>query len=72
MMKLSDEACHEDILPWQPFFGFLCMRCTLCHLVNTTEPSVCGSYVALCQMTLTTCSKLDYKFYKMKIVYLKP
>jgi len=25
------------------------------HLANTTEPSVCGCDVALCQITLTTC-----------------
>ena len=26
------------------------------HLKNTTEPSMCGSDAALCQITLTTCS----------------
>ena len=26
------------------------------HLANMTEPSVCGSDAALCQITLTTCS----------------
>ena len=25
------------------------------HLVNTTEPSVCGNDTGLCQNTLTTC-----------------
>ena len=25
-----------------------------CHVANTTEPSVCGGDVALCQITLTT------------------
>jgi len=25
------------------------------HVANTTEPSVCGGDVALCQVTLTTC-----------------
>jgi len=25
------------------------------HLVNTTEPSMCGGDVALCQITSTTC-----------------
>ena len=25
------------------------------HLVNTTEPSMCGGDAALCQITLTTC-----------------
>jgi len=25
------------------------------HLSNTTEPSVCGSDAAFCQLTLTTC-----------------
>ena len=27
----------------------------LCHLVNRTEPSICGGDAALCQITLTTC-----------------
>jgi len=26
-----------------------------CHLANMTEPSMCSSDVALCQITLTTC-----------------
>jgi len=26
----------------------------LCHLANTIEPSMCGGYVAFCQITLTT------------------
>ena len=26
-----------------------------CHLANTTEPFMCGSDAALCQITLTTC-----------------
>jgi len=26
-----------------------------CHLVNTTEPSVCGGDAALCQITMTIC-----------------
>jgi len=25
------------------------------HLANTTEPSICGSDAALCQITLATC-----------------
>ena len=24
-------------------FGFLYVQCTLCHLANTTEPSMCGA-----------------------------
>ena len=34
------------------------------HLANTTEPSVCGGYAALCQITLTTCisCRLHVKF----------
>jgi len=27
------------------------------HLANTTEPSICGGDVVLCQTTLTTCYK---------------
>ena len=34
------------------FFGFLYMEC---HLANASEPSMCGGYAALCQITLTTC-----------------
>jgi len=30
------------------------------HLANTTEPSVCGSDVALCQITLTTFCSARY------------
>jgi len=26
-----------------------------CHLANATEPSMCGSDAALCQITLTNC-----------------
>jgi len=42
---------------WISIYGGACWR----HLVNTTEPSVCGSDAALCQirfimpLTLTTC-----------------
>jgi len=37
--------------------------CTLIHLVNTTESSVCGSNAALCQITLTTCYCYYYYYY---------
>jgi len=36
-------------------FGFLCIGCTLAPLRIMTEPSMCGSDAALCQITLTTC-----------------
>jgi len=36
-------------------FGFLYMGSHWRHLAYTTEPSVCGSDAALCQITLTTC-----------------
>jgi len=39
----------------QPFFGFLYMWSNWRYLANTTQPSVCGGDVALCQITLTTC-----------------
>jgi len=42
-----------ETLPWQPFFGFLYMGARWRHLANTTEPSMCGGYSALCQITLT-------------------
>jgi len=34
-----------------------------CHLVNTTEPSMCASNAELCEITLTTC----YYYYKCKV-----
>jgi len=36
-------------------FAFLYMGCTLAHVADTTEPSVCSGNAALCQITLTTC-----------------
>jgi len=33
------------------------------HLANTTEPSICGGNVALCQITLTTCYHYYYYSY---------
>ena len=45
---------------WMPIGVFKMGVCTLAprrHLANMTEPSVCGDDVALCQITLTTCSK---------------
>jgi len=45
--------CHGN-------YFWLYMRCTLApprHLANTTEPSMCGGDAALCQITLTTCSR---------------
>jgi len=40
---------------WQPFLSFYVWGVHWRHLANTTEPSVCGGYAALCQITLTTC-----------------
>jgi len=36
-----------------------------CRLANTTEPSVCGGDAALCQITLTTCSKYAVFRYRL-------
>ena len=43
-----------------------------CHLVNMTEPSMCGSNVALCQITLTTCltSINTYRHDASKFIFL--
>jgi len=43
------------MLPWQPFLAFYIWGAHWRHLKNTTEPSMCGGDVALCQITLTTC-----------------
>jgi len=50
-------------------FGMLCLvgpgnhvldgGAQWCHLANTTEPSVCGDDVDVCQITLTTCLVLQ-------------
>jgi len=39
--------CTQGTLPWQLFFGFLYMWCTL------APPSMCGGDAALCQITFT-------------------
>jgi len=48
ILQLSDIAMAT-------IFVFLYIGCTWRHLVNATEPSICGGNVALCQITLTTC-----------------
>jgi len=45
----SKGCCHG-----KHFFGFCIWGAHWRHLVNTTEPSVCGGDAALCQLTLTT------------------
>jgi len=40
---------------WTIWWAFIRCGSHWRHLANTTEPSVCGDNVALCQMTLTTC-----------------
>jgi len=42
--------CHGN-----HFLAFYIWGAHWCHLANTTEPSICGGDVALCQITLTTC-----------------
>jgi len=42
-------------LPWQPFLSFYIWGVHWRHLMNTTEPSMCGCDAGLCQITLTTC-----------------
>ena len=58
-VKLSDEdMAYFEVLrdvAMATIFGFLCMGALWRHLVNTTEPSMCGDDSALCQITLTTC-----------------
>jgi len=43
------------MLPWQQFLAFYIWGAQWRHLKNTTEPSMCGTDAALCQITLTTC-----------------
>ena len=40
------------------------------HLVNMTEPSICGSDAALCQVTLTTCYGMVLSKYGCKIIHV--
>jgi len=54
---IADTLQVRDIV-MATIFVFLYMGCTLArwrHLSNTTEPSVCGSNAALCEINLTTC-----------------
>jgi len=43
-------GCHSNHI-----LAFYIWGAFWCHMVNTTEPSVCSSNAALCQITLTTC-----------------
>jgi len=38
-------------------FRCICQVAPMCNLANMNEPSVCDGSAALCQITLTTCSK---------------
>ena len=49
---IADTLQLRDVA-WQPVFGFLYMGSHWRHLANTTEPFVCGSDAAVCQITLT-------------------
>jgi len=55
------------MLPWQPFLAFYIWVAHWRHLKNTTEPSMCGSNVALCQITLTTC----YIYFNILIAFTR-
>jgi len=62
-MMLSDEDIAEieclRVVAMATIFGFLYIwDAHWCHLANRTEPSMSGGDAALCQITLTTCSKL--------------
>ena len=56
---IADALQLRDVV-MATIFVFLYMRCTLGHLANTTEPSVCGGDAALCLITLTTCLYLSF------------
>ena len=45
------DTLHVRMLPWQPFLAFCVWGAYLRHLMNTTEPSLCGGDAALCQIT---------------------
>ena len=58
-VKLSDEDIADfevlrDVATAAIFWLFI-YGAHWCHMANTTEPSMCGSDAALCQITLTTC-----------------
>jgi len=46
----SKGRCHGN-----NFLAFYIWGAHWHHLANTSEPSICGSDAALCQITLTTC-----------------
>jgi len=60
-VKLSDEVIADYevlrniVIHGNHFLAFYIWGAHWRHLANTTEPSVCGSDAALCQITLTTC-----------------
>jgi len=54
LMKTYLISRFSGMLPWQPFLAFYIWGAYWRHLKNTTEPSMCGSNMALCQITLTT------------------
>ena len=46
------DTLHLTDIEMATIFGFLYMGCTVCHLANTSEPSVCCGDAAVCQITL--------------------
>jgi len=50
------------MLPWQPFLAFYIWGAHWRQLKNTTELSMFRGDAALCQITLTTCSRWLLKF----------
>ena len=52
---IADTLHLADVAMATIFWLYIYMGAHWRHLANTTEPSVCGGNVALCQITLTIC-----------------
>jgi len=51
---IADTLQLRNVAMTTIFWGFYMWDAHWHHLANTSEPSVCGGDVALCQVTLTT------------------
>ena len=55
---LNRSRCRLRFGLWWAQGSMYWIGCTLAHLANTNEPSMCGGDAPCCQITLATCCKL--------------
>ena len=55
---LNRSRCRLRFGLWWSQGSMYWIGCTLAHLANTNEPSMCGGDAPCCQITLATCCKL--------------